>query len=47
MLDLMLFVVFPYVAVALALIATPYRYYTNRFSYSSLSSQFLENRGLF
>lgn len=47
MLDLMLFAVFPYIAVTLALIATPYRYYTNRFSYSSLSSQFLENRGLF
>lgn len=47
MLDIMLFIVLPYVALALVIIGTPYRYYSNRFSYSSLSSQFLENRGLF
>lgn len=47
MLDLALFVAFPYVAVILAIVVGLYRYYTDRFSYSSLSSQFLENRTLF
>jgi nitrate reductase gamma subunit len=43
MLDVILFVVFPYVAVALAVGGTIYRYLTNQFSFTSLSSQFLEN----
>jgi nitrate reductase gamma subunit len=43
----LLFGVFPYVAIVLALVVTPMRYFSNRFSYSSLSSQFLENRKLF
>lgn len=43
MLDNLLFVVFPYVAVALALGGTVYRYLTNQFSFTSLSSQFLES----
>src|SRR5512142_1690978 len=43
MLDILLFVVFPYVAVALAVGATLYRYLTNQFSFTSLSSQFLES----
>ncbi|MBW8010730.1 MAG: respiratory nitrate reductase subunit gamma [Chloroflexi bacterium] len=47
MLDTLLFAVFPYVAVALAVVVGFYRYFSDRFSYSSLSSQFLENRGLF
>jgi len=47
MLDLVLFVAFPYVAVALAVLVGLYRYYRDRFSYSSFSSQFLENRALF
>jgi len=47
MTDLMLFAVFPYVALALAIVVSFYRYATDRFSYSSLSSQFLENRVLF
>ncbi len=42
-----LFGVFPYIALAVALVVTPLRYFTNRFSYSSLSSQFLENKQLF
>lgn len=46
-LDQMLFGVFPYVALTLAIVVSFYRYYTDRFSYSSLSSQFLENRILF
>jgi len=47
MLDIVLFVVFPYVAVVLAVVGSLHRYFTNRFSYSSLSSQFLENGWLF
>lgn len=43
MLDNLLFVVFPYVAVALAVGGTLYRYTTNQFSFTSLSSQFLES----
>lgn len=43
MLDILLFIVFPYVAVALALGGTIYRYLTNQYSFTSLSSQFLEN----
>jgi len=42
-----LFAVFPYVAFTLAIVGGLYRYYTNRFSYSSLSSQLLENKQLF
>jgi nitrate reductase gamma subunit len=43
LLDVILFVVFPYVAVALAVGGTLYRYLTNQFSFTSLSSQFLES----
>lgn len=47
MLDLLLLVVFPYVAVVLAVLGGVYRYVGDRFSYSSQSSQFLENGTLF
>ncbi len=47
MLDTVLFVVFPYVAVVLAVGGSLYRYFTNRFSYSSLSSELLEKDWLF
>ena len=47
MLDTVLFVAFPYVAVILATVVGVYRYYSDRFSYSSFSSQFLENSRLF
>jgi nitrate reductase gamma subunit len=47
MLDVILFVAFPYIAVILAVLGGIYRYFADRFSYSSLSSQFLENRTLF
>lgn len=47
MLDTVLFVAYPYVAVILAVLVGTYRYFNDRFSYSSLSSQFLENRTLF
>jgi nitrate reductase gamma subunit len=43
----LLFVALPYVAWTLAILGGLYRYYTNRFSYSSLSSQLLEGRMLF
>lgn len=43
MLDMILFVVFPYMAVTLAIGGTLYRYFTNQFSFTSLSSQFLES----
>ncbi len=42
MLDTILFVIFPYIAVTLAVGGTLYRYFTNQFSFTSLSSQFLE-----
>jgi nitrate reductase gamma subunit len=45
--DLILFGVFPYVAVALALAVGLYRYCIDRYSWSSQSSQFLESRLLF
>ncbi len=41
------FVVLPYITVVLAVGVGLYRYFTNRFSYSSMSTQFLENRTLF
>jgi nitrate reductase gamma subunit len=44
--DNFLFAVFPYVAFSLAIAGGLYRYFAQRFSYSSLSSQFLENRAL-
>lgn len=47
MLDVVLFMAFPYVAIALALVGGIYRYVNDRFSYSSFSSQFLESRTLF
>lgn len=47
MIDTVLFVAFPYVAIALAIFVGIYRYIQDRFSYSSFSSQFLENRTLF
>jgi nitrate reductase gamma subunit len=41
------FAVFPYIAIAVAIIVTCLRYFNNRFTYSSLSSQFLESKQLF
>src|SRR5579883_1024835 len=45
--DTVLFVVFPYVAVILAVGVGLYRYFSRRYTYSSLSSQLLENGKLF
>jgi len=47
MFDVVLFGAFPYVAVILAVLVGLTRYFGSRFTYSSLSSQFLENRALF
>lgn len=45
--DTFLFVAFPYLALVLAIGGGVYRFYSRRFSYSSLSSQLLESRRLF
>jgi nitrate reductase gamma subunit len=45
--DFILYAAFPYVAIVVALAATAYRFISNRYSVSSLSSQFLEGRRLF
>jgi nitrate reductase gamma subunit len=45
--DIVFFAVFPYVAVVTAIAAGVWRYRRSRFSYSSVSSQLLENRALF
>ena len=47
MMDLILFGIFPYVAVALAVAVGLYRYFFDRYSWSSHSSQFLESRALY
>lgn len=47
MIDIVLFAAFPYMAVLVAVLVGVYRYFNDRFSYSSFSSQFLENRALF
>jgi len=47
MIDQLLFGIFPYVAVALAVAVGAYRYVIDRYSWSSHSSQFLESRLLY
>ncbi len=46
LLDELLFVILPYVAVVVALVVGVYRYRADRFSVSSFSSQFLEKRAV-
>jgi nitrate reductase gamma subunit len=46
-LDLLLFVVLPYVALFTAIVGVPYRYWRQPRTVSSFSSQFLENRKQF
>ena len=45
--NIFLYAVIPYLAVAIAVLGGIWRYKTDRFSYTSQSSQFLENRALF
>ncbi|TGO03335.1 hypothetical protein PN36_08335 [Candidatus Thiomargarita nelsonii] len=47
MYDQFWFAVFPYVCLIIAIVGSAWRYANDRFSYSSLSSQFLESRQLF
>ncbi len=47
MLNTMLFIVFPYLAVFVAVFGSLVRYFIDRFSYSSLSSELVEQRVLF
>ena len=47
MIDLLLFGVFPYVAIILAVAGSLWRFSTSQFTFTSLSSQFLEQRQLF
>ena len=47
MLNAFLFVVLPYVALALFLFVTPYRYFSNRLTWSAYSTQFLEQVKLY
>jgi len=47
MYDLLFFAVFPYVCIIIAILGSVWRFTNDRFSYSSLSSQFLETRQLF
>jgi len=45
--NIFLYAVIPYLAVAIAVVGSIWRYRNDRFSYSSQSSQFLESRTLF
>jgi nitrate reductase gamma subunit len=45
--DILLFAVWPYLALSIAVVGGLYRYFRDRFSFSSLSSQLLESRQLF
>jgi nitrate reductase gamma subunit len=47
MLDMIFFGIFPYVAVALAVIVGIYRFRSDRYSFSAQSSQFFESRFLY
>ena len=47
MINTFLFVIFPYLAVILAVLFSVYRYYTDAYSFSTVSTQFLEDKKLF
>ena len=47
MLDIFFFIILPYAALTLAVVVTLQRYFKRGFTYSSLSSQFLESDELF
>jgi len=44
MFDAFFLIGLPYIAVTVCIVGSIYRYRSNQFSYSSLRSQFLENR---
>lgn len=44
MLNNLIFIVFPYAALALIIFVTPYRYLSNRLTWSAYSTQFLEHK---
>jgi nitrate reductase gamma subunit len=47
MLNNFIFVALPYLAIALVLLVTPYRFFSNRLTWSAYSTQFLERKFLF
>ncbi len=47
MLNTLIFVVLPYVALTLVLVVTPYRFFSNRLGWTAYSTQFLERRTLY
>jgi nitrate reductase gamma subunit len=47
LLNSLVFIVLPYVALALLLFVTPYRYFSNRLTWSAYSTQFLERKALY
>lgn len=47
MLNSFIFVVLPYSALALLIFVTPYRYFSNRLTWSAYSTQFLERKSLY
>jgi nitrate reductase gamma subunit len=47
MLDYLIFVILPYTALALLIFVTPYRFFSNRLTWSAYSTQFLERKSLF
>jgi len=47
MLNSVIFVILPYAAVALLILVAPYRYFSNRLTWSAYSNQFLERKTLF
>jgi nitrate reductase gamma subunit len=47
MLNSFIFIVLPYAALALIIFVTPYRYFSNRLTWSAYSTQFLEQKSLF
>jgi nitrate reductase gamma subunit len=47
MLNVFIFIVLPYVALALLAFVTPWRFFSNRLTWSSYSTQFLERETLF
>ena len=47
MLNVFLFIVLPYAAMVLFLFVTPYRYFSDRLTWSAYSTQFLEQKALY